>query len=348
MSELRKDPVIGRWVIIASERAKRPTDFFVEAPKPPSPGFCPFCPGNEDKTPKELLAYQYPIESNPDSRWWLRVVPNKFPALVKAGDLEKSRDGIFEKLSGIGAHEVIIETPDHQSSMADFDLAQIEEVLKAYKERILDLKKDERFQYIMIFKNHGKQAGASLDHSHSQLIALPIVPKRVNEEIEGSLRYHRIHNRCVYCDMIQQEKASDLRIVHENKTFVCLNPYASRFPFEMWILPKAHQSHFEKTPSETIAGFAEILSHSLKRIKTVLSNPSYNYMLHTGPCGEAGDYPHYHWHLEITPKLTQVAGFEWGTGFYINPMPPEKAAEYLRNGVETRQELDAAILPFSV
>ncbi len=333
MSELRKDPIIERWVIIATERAKRPVSF-VKAKEPDEkfPGLCPFCPGSEGKTPKEVLSYQRNGNSNPSADWWLRVVPNKFPALFRDGDLGRVGEGMYDKMNGIGDHEVIIETPEHNLSMADYEYRQVEEIIWAYRDRILELKKDKRFLYAMIFKNHGKEAGASLDHPHSQIIVLPIIPKRVKEEIEGANKYYDFKGRCVYCDIIRQEQESGKRLIDENESFVAVAPFASRFPFETWILPTHHSMHFHEIQKHEVSNFALILKNTLKRIKKALNNPPYNFMLHTSPCNETvADSPNrYHWHLEITPKLTHVAGFEWGTGFYINPMPPETAVEYLR------------------
>ncbi len=328
MPELRKDPITGRWVIISTERAKRPSDFSVE-PAERKGGFCPFCPGHEDKTPPEILACRSD-GSGPNSQgWWVRVVPNKFPALGIEGDLSRQGEGLFDKMGGIGAHEVIIETPDHGLTLATLPEKRIEDVLWAFRERMLDLQRDKRFRYILIFKNHGAPAGASLEHSHSQLIALPIVPKRVREEVDGAKSYYGYKERCIYCDIVRQERDSGIRVVAENEGFLTVAPYAPRFPFETWILPKEHESAFENLQSHFYRDLARALKNFLMRIDKVLEMPSYNLVLHTSPLKETpNDY--YHWHLEMMPKLTRVAGFEWGTGFYINPTPPEEAAKFLR------------------
>ena len=328
MPELRKDPITGRWVIISTERAKRPSDFSAE-PVERKGGFCPFCPGHEDKTPPEILACRSD-GSGPNSQgWWVRVVPNKFPALGIEGDLNRQGEGLFDKMGGIGAHEVIIETPDHGLTLATLPEKRIEDVLWAFRERMLDLQRDKRFRYILIFKNHGAPAGASLEHSHSQLIALPIVPKRVREEVDGAKSYYGYKERCIYCDIVRQERDSGIRVVAENESFLTVAPYAPRFPFETWILPKEHESAFENSQSHFYRDLARALKNFLMRIDKVLEMPSYNLVLHTSPVKEVpNDY--YHWHLEMMPKLTRVAGFEWGTGFYINPTPPEEAARFLR------------------
>ena len=329
MPELRKDPIIGRWVIIATERAARPMDFAKEKDPVALNNNCPFCEGQEKKTPPEILAYHPPGRAKDSPDWWIRVVSNKFPALGVEGDLDRRGDGIYDRMNGVGAHEVIIECPDHDKKY--FELAPIHagDMLWSFRERILDLKKDPRMEYILIFKNHGKAAGASLAHPHAQLIALPMVPAHVKQEISGGRQYIDFKERCIFCDIVSQELSAKSRIVDENEDFLCFAPYASRFPFETWIIPKHHQSHFETTERPQIDRMASLLQSTLSRMDSVLGNPPFNYILHSAPLKEP-PMAHFHWHLEIIPKLTHVAGFEWGSGFYINPMPPEQAAKYLR------------------
>ena len=328
MPELRKDPITGRWVIIATDRARRPSDFSRESVPPPSARFCPFCYGNEQKTPPEVLAYRQ--QGPPNSPGWsVRVVPNKFPALGIEGDLNRQGDGMYDKMNGIGAHEVIIETPDHKATMADMPEKQIEEVLWAYRDRINDLKRDQRFRYIVVFKNHGEAAGASLEHPHSQLIALPVIPKRVREEVDGARNYFEFKERCIYCDIMRQETAAGVRLVAETDRFLVVEPYAPRFPFETWIMPKRHESHFENSDAPTLQNLAWMVRSTLRKIDKVLERPAYNFIVHSAPVQEPS-LQYYHWHIEIIPKLTKVAGFEWGTGFYINPTPPEESAKFLR------------------
>lgn len=332
MPELRKDPITGRWVIISTDRAKRPSDFIRESVEIKGTGFCPFCYGHEDKTPPEVLAYGRNGGQANKPGWRVRVVPNKFPALGIEGDLDRQGEGLFDKMNGIGAHEVIIETPDHATTLATLSEKGMEEVLWAYRDRVLDLKNDRRFRYILIFKNHGEAAGASLEHSHSQLIALPIVPKRVREEVDNSKKYYMEKERCIFCDMIRQEMDDGERVIAENDTFIALSPYAPRFPFETWLLPKPHASAYENTQSTVYTGMAKLMRNLLARLDVTLHRPAYNYMIHTSPIGEEIN-DHYHWHIELIPKLTKVAGFEWGSGFYINPTPPEESARFLRDAV---------------
>ena len=336
MPELRKDPIVGRWVIISTDRAKRPNDFSREPVKMKG-GFCPFCPGNENKTPSEVLAYRPNGASRDSQGWTVRVVPNKFPALGIEGNLGRQAEGMFDKMNGIGAHEVIIETPEHEATLASLPEKRIEDVLWAFRDRIVDLKKDRRFKYILIFKNHGPLAGATLEHAHGQLIALPIVPKHVLEELEGSKQYYIYKERCVFCDLVRQESESGVRVVSENEGFLTLAPYAPRFPFETWIIPKRHESGFENSSSQVYESLAKALKNLLMRADKVLDYPAYNLVIHTAPVQEAA-MDHYHWHVEFMPRLTKIAGFEWGTGFYQNPTPPEEAAKYLREAkIESSQ-----------
>jgi len=328
MPELRRDPIIGRWVIISSERGKRPTDFRAEPENHTGDG-CPFCPGNEKLTPGEIIAYGEPGRERNSKGWRLRVIPNKYPALEVEGVLNRQGEGMYDKMNGIGAHEVIIETPDHNKGIPDLTDREYGDVIWAYKERIIDLKRDFRFEYILIFKNHGMAAGASLSHPHSQLIATPIVPKRVREEVNGAKNYFDYKERCGYCDIIKQEMSVGTRVVTENDYFIVLCPFASRFPFEMWVLPKFHDSDFLEIQKHVADSLAVIMKNVIDKMNKVLDDPAYNYLIHTAPLKES-HLSHYHWHVEIIPKLVKVAGFEWGTGFYINPVAPEEAAKYLR------------------
>jgi UDPglucose--hexose-1-phosphate uridylyltransferase len=331
MPELRKDPVVGRWVIISTERSRRPTNF-VPAVLDKASGFCPFCPGNEDKTPPEVYAIRRNGGGPNGPGWDVRVVPNKFPALQVEGALERRGEGLYDKMNGVGAHEVVIEGPNHDDSLADLPVEHVVEVLKAYRERMVDLHRDRRLRYVLIFKNHGPGAGATLEHTHTQLIATPIIPKILQEELEGARRYFELKERCVFCDIIQQDTSEQdgRRIVTMNDRFVSIEPFAPRVPFETWILPRQHDASFQAVSDEdAFEELAAILKDTLQRLNRALDRPPFNFVIHTAPVSE-GDLEYYHWHLEIMPKLTRVAGFEIGSGFYINPTPPEDAAQYLR------------------
>lgn len=330
MSEFRLDPVLGRWVIISNERIQRPTDFRYRKEPRTGGGFCPFCPGNEYTTPPEILALRDPASAPNSAGWSLRVVPNKFPVLQIESTLETTGEGsLFHTMGGVGAHEVIIETPDHDRGLSDLSMGATVDVLRVYGQRISDLAGDRRLRYVLIFKNHGPGAGATLEHPHTQLVALPVVPRVIQEEIDGGATHFRDTGRCVYCEIIAAEKANGRRVVMENEHFITVAPFAPSTSFETWILPKRHLSLFEHSEGD-FGALALMLRDLLRRMGRLLGDPDYNFVLHTSPLREE-NLPHYHWHLELAPKVGQAAGFEWGTGFFINSTPPEEAAAFLRN-----------------
>jgi UDPglucose--hexose-1-phosphate uridylyltransferase len=323
--ELRRDPVVERWVVIATERARRPSDYAPAPPPTPSGEACPFCPGQEDRTPPELLRIGGP------EGWTVRVFPNKFPALRIEGAADATGDGIYDRMTGVGAHEVIVESPRHRDSLGAMAPARVAEVLGAYRSRLRELRRDPRLAYVLVFKNRGPAAGASLEHPHSQLIATPIVPEQVAEELAAAERYYLRKERCVWCDIVRQERRNGTRIVAVRPGFLAVSPWAPRVPFETLVLPTRHQAAFQEIDDQGLAGLADILADLVGRYDRVLADPPYNFALHTAPL-RADDLDHYHWHLEVTPTLTQVAGFEWGSGFFINATPPEDAARFLREG----------------
>ncbi len=329
MPELRKDPVLGRWIIISQERRKRPTDFPVEVSRGMG-GFCPLCPGNEVFTPPEVFVIADGSRVANSGGWQVRVVPNKYPALVIEGDLSKEGVGLYDRMNGIGAHEVIIESPNHEEMFVDIPPERMTLAFRAYRERMVDLARDTRFKYVIVFKNHGRAAGASLEHSHSQLIALPILPRMIVSELAGAKSHYQYKERCIFCDIIRQEMVHNERVVCENEQFITITPFAPRTPFEMWVLPKRHASSYTTMSDEQIFALAEIFSETLRRLAGCIPNVPYNFVLHTDPL-RTGGLEYYHWHFEIVPKLTSIAGFEWGSGFYINPLSPEEAAVYLRD-----------------
>ncbi|MFA5114165.1 MAG: galactose-1-phosphate uridylyltransferase [Candidatus Margulisiibacteriota bacterium] len=341
MPELRKDPISDRWVVVSTERGRRPTDFGGSSvgAEQAETKFCPFCEGNEPKTPAEIIAWRKASTLPNTAGWDVRVIPNKFPALIIEGDVNRTGMGIYDMMSGIGAHEVIVETPKHNMNIPDLPDEHVERILWAYKQRITDLEKDKRFRYILVFKNYGTAAGASLAHPHSQLIATPITPRYIKMELSNSRNYFQEKERCIFCDMIRQELGSGERLVYENEYFVCFAPFASRFPFELWLMPRRHEHGFQLMPDEERAQLARCLKDVLSRLRKTLNDPPYNYVLHTAPNSVPRpgkpDYwgtiqYDFHWHIEIIPRLTKQAGFEWGSGLYINPTAPEEAAKYLR------------------
>jgi UDPglucose--hexose-1-phosphate uridylyltransferase len=340
MSELRKDPIVDRWVIIATERGHRPSDFPVQPPGPNAGGAsCPLCEGSELKTPPEVWSIRDDGSAPNTPGWQVRVVPNKFPALQIEGSVNRRGLGIFDLMDGVGAHEVIVEAPEHSWTYADGPAEKVELSLRAAQARLTDLYRDQRFRYAVIFRNYGPQAGASLDHPHSQIIAVPITPKRVKEELIASREYYARKERCIFCDVIQQEQLLGDRIVIDRDQYVALAPFASRFPFELIIYPKRHHHDFRSLDDAQRRGLAEIMHDCLRYIRAALGNPSYNFVVYTSPNtvvrrGKPNQWGtidvDYHWHIEFLPRVTRIAGFEWGTDFYINPVAPEAATQYLR------------------
>jgi UDPglucose--hexose-1-phosphate uridylyltransferase len=342
MPELRRDPIVGRWVIIATERARRPDQFITEPVEAGAEKPCPFCEGMESNTPKEIYALRTRNSAPNSPGWELRVVPSLAPFLRIEGDLDRRGKGLYDLMNGVGAHEIVIESNKHVQSMADLSEDQISRVISCYITRIQDLERDERFKYVLVFKNYGVAAGGGrVKHSRSQLIATPVNPKRVKEELVGARQYYETHERCIFCDLIRQEREMKDRVILEVDGFIAIVPFAARFPFEIWILPKKHACDFIQLSEDERWAMAKIMKAVLMKLKVGLNDPPYNYIIHTAPFRrrKAGYWrtiaDDYHWHIEITPRLTRVAGFEWGTGFYICPVTPEAAAKFLREVVVT-------------
>lgn len=336
MPELRRGPTSDRWVIVAPERAKRPSDFEKRGTElaEQDPTHCPFCRGNEAMTPPEIY------RAGDQQDWSIRVVPNKFPALAGYDGLGREAvDGVFDRMNGVGTHEVVIESPEHTIELQDLPEEQVKRIVDTYIVRLRALMQDPWFRYVLLFKNHGKEAGASLLHPHSQIIATPIVPQEVRSSLNIAKAYYERKERCLYCDVMLSELRNGRRIVEQVDGYVVWAPYDSRFPFELVIYPVSHSHDFATLSEEQRWGLARTLIRTLKRLKALLGNIPYNFVLKTAPnpvprAGKPGYWTtlqyDYHWRIALLPRLTRVAGFEWGTGFYINPMPPEDAASYLR------------------
>lgn len=343
MTELRKDPIIQRWVIISFNQGTLIEDAEVKRlfPFEDKKEKCPFCPGHEYENPHNIYIIKKD-EGNPDpSNWLLRVIPDKFPILTIEGKIDRNAEGIYDRMDAIGANEIVIETPEHNNNWASMETIQLERIINTYRLRSLDLRKDRRIRHFMVLKNHGSPSSAYI-HPHSNIVAMPIIPKRVEEELLGSKHYFDYKERCVYCDIIKQEKISEKRVVFQTKEFIVLTPFASRFPYEIWIIPKGHLSDFAKIPESHIPDLASCLKRISYLVKTTLNDPSYIMYLHSGPVQEYEnpEYPwedshkdNYHWHIEIIPRLIRTAGFEWGSGFYINPVSPEDVAHNLRTAI---------------
>jgi UDPglucose--hexose-1-phosphate uridylyltransferase len=330
LSEIRQDPTTKEWVIIASNRVKRPHDFVKKRQKrslhPYEPS-CPFCLGNEHLSPEEIL--RYPTEGS--SSWRVRVVNNKYPALVPQGSTRLIEEvSFFTKMDGVGVHDVIIETPLHNRFIPLMEDQEVEELLTVYRERYNQLSRDPRVKLIIIFKNHGGGAGTSLIHPHSQLVATPVVSAELKRQFEVAMAHYNDTGRCLYQDIIDHELKVGERIVMDTEGFVVFHPFASRMPFETWIMPKKRQTSFGKIPTKDLASLAQVLRITLLKLYLSLHDPDFNYAIHTAPVGDENkDY--YLWHIRIVPRLTSIAGFEIGSGMYINATFPEETADFIRN-----------------
>ena len=341
MPELRRDPIIGRWVIISTERAKRPDQFgsaLVEKEEFAPGEKCPFCEGNESMTPPEIYALRKPGAAPNKPRWDVRVIPSISPLLSIGGDLDRRGHGMYDLMNARGAHEIIIETPQH---LKEYQLSQDQIVrsLNVIVDRIEDLERDPWIKYVMIFKNYGKAAGGGhIKHSRVQIIGTPVNLKRVKEELVGAKFYYDYKERCVFCDIIKQELEIGKRVILESKYFIAITPFASRFPFETWILPKRHYCDFYKINRGEIPDFAGLVQTVFAKMRKVIGDFPFNLVSHAAPfrrdAGKKGYWEtierDYHWHFELLPILTRVAGFEWGSGFYINPLPPEDACKSVK------------------
>ncbi len=330
MSELRQDPTTKSWVILAPERAKRPQPKHRVRPADELPGWdssCPFCPGNEELTPPEV--FRLPV-SNQGAPWEVRVVPNRFAALTPGenGDIvEEAR--LFRKMDGIGAHEVIIETPSHNMPMALMSYEQVEKVLIAYQERYNALKKEKYLKFITIFKNHGWASGTSLVHPHSQIVATPIVAPSYHRQFDIAHEYYIDRGRCLYCDLLAGELDKGKRIVARTEQFIVFHPFASHAAYETWIMPREHCASFGIFPATYMNQLAKALKNVLLCLYESLDNPAFNLMVDSTLTEDEED-PYYHWHIRIVPRLTTIAGFEMGSGIYINTSLPEDTAGHIR------------------
>lgn len=340
MSILRKDPFSQSWVIFAVDRNQQVG--LKEQPKPETPPeHCPFCPGNEGATLPEIRAIRPPMLRGNSPGWSVRVIPNQFALLHIEGKFGRRGEGLYDMMNGVGAHEVIIETPEHDANFYEYSLEKMHEILAMYRERQCDLMRDNRFRHIQIFRNYA-ESFATVSHPHSQVMALPIAPRWVLSEIDHAFEYWRLKERCIFCDIISQDTRSP-RIVFENDNFTVLEPFASRQPFETWIFPKDHMPSYHTITDSAIDSLADALKITLTALAQALSNPPYSMIIHSSPAQPEKRYnterakmqDYFHWHIEIIPHSAAAIGFDYGTGFYINPVMPEEAAEFLRSVIET-------------
>jgi len=332
MPELRQDPACGEWIVISTERGLRP-ELFRSGEKPglrarhcPA---CPFCEGNESETLPEVWALRSGTPPNGPG-WRLRVVPNKFAALVPRGDFRRHSElNFFRKAEGVGYHEVIIETPRHDLDLGTMPEADVEAVVRAYRARHAELRLDPRVEAVIIFRNHGKSAGTSVDHAHSQLIATPVVPNLVRERYEAAVSYYDDTGRVLLADILEKELEMGSRVVDENDAFAAFQPFAPRQPFETWIVPRSMAPSFASITDAQCRSLAKILRRTLYRLYTGLNDPDYNLVIHTASLRDENQ-PYYAWHLQVLPHITTPAGFEIGSGMYISTMLPEQTAAYMR------------------
>jgi UDPglucose--hexose-1-phosphate uridylyltransferase len=332
---MRKDVFTGRWVIVEETTAVRPSEFrFKKALA--EPAFCPFCETHEAATPPEVFAIRTAGSLPNHPGWSVRVVPNSAPRLRVEGALGRRPEGIHDLMNGVGAHEIIVETPRHDLGLRQFEVPDLSNVIQAWKARICDLERDSRMRYVLIFKNQGEQAGArTISHPISQLMALPVTPRAIKTKLLISRDYFRYKDRCIYCDVLEQELEHCQRLVGENQDFAAIAPFASRFPFEVLVLPKTHSSAFSTMSLEQIENLSRILRDVLCKLDLLLSDPPYNLSLKDRPFlrPRAGYWntieDDFHWHLEILPQIARITGFEWASGFFYNPVPPELAARCL-------------------
>lgn len=326
MPELRQNLITREWVIIATERAKRPEEFKKEKKKITLPEYdpnCPFCPGNEDKTPQEVFAIKK------EGKWKVRVVLNKFPALSKEGEKVRKIEGIKRCMNGVGIHEVIIETPFHNKTTALLSQEDVKDILITYKTRYIEISRDKRIEMIIIFKNHGESAGTSLIHPHSQIIATPVVPLEIRHRMEIAMNYFDDTGECIFCRILNEEISDGERIVLESKHFLAFIPYAAFSPFHLWIFPKKHTPSFRYINEEEIEDLSYNLRTLLRKLYFGLDDPDFNYCIRSVPTDDP-DVDYFHWYLTIVPRVTKTAGFELGSGMFINTALPEESAKFLR------------------
>jgi UDPglucose--hexose-1-phosphate uridylyltransferase len=328
-TEIRRDPITGRSVVIDRGPFKRRDDFDLEPARLDDvPSACPFCEGREADAGQEILAWREGGPANVPG-WSVRVVPNRNPMLRIEGGMEVRSDGVFESRDGLGAHEVIIETPLHDQPLHALDADRLWRVLWAWRTRMQDLKRDSRFASIVVFKNHGRAAGARLDHSHSQLAAYPVVPPALQEKVDRSSHHYRETSRCIFCDVIAEELRDGRRMIADQDEVIAYAPFASRVPFETWLMPREHAPRFEDASDRMLEQLADNLRSVMSAIDWALERPAYNLVLHSAPLSAAADAG-FHWHLEILPRVTRYSGQEWGSGMFRNPVAPEEAARVLR------------------
>jgi UDPglucose--hexose-1-phosphate uridylyltransferase len=337
MHELRKDPLFSRWVAVL-DHSQGPEAYRItpDDPEPIETGGCPLCPGREAETPPEVAAIRAPGTGANAPGWRARAVPSFRPVLLPGGELGRKGVGMYDRMNGVGVNEIIIESPEHSKGPEDLGPRQMTDVIELYRERIVEIQKDARIRHVLVCKNSGRLAGAAYRHPHAEVIAAPVIPQYIKGELDGAKQYYAWKERCIFCDILEEERRAALRLIAETERFLAFCPYAPMFPFEFWIVPKTHRCAFEDIGPEEMEDLGNIFSALLGKMRKVLRDPSYNYVLHTSPnriprknhwhtLGED-----FHWHIEVVPRLSRASGIELSSGFYVLRTSPEDAAKYLR------------------
>lgn len=328
MHELRKDPLLGRWIAVL--RDSKPPDYYEVSVNPEEKAPCILCPGREKETKPEITAVRQEVG------WVVRDIPNFVPVFQIEGEIGRKGMGMYDMMNSIGANELIVDSPEHDKPPEDLGSEHLLKVLRIYRERITDLERDSRIRQVLVLKNSGKAAGARYSHSYSEIVATPVIPKRLKDELANSRQYYTFKERCVFCDIMREEVRAGDRVVFESRDFMAFVPFAPNFPFEFWILPKKHNCTFGDAGASEMEDLSLMLLTMLKKIRKVLREPAYNYFIHTAPNRiPRRDHWHtlgedFHWHIEVIPRLSMESGFEIGSGFYVLTTSPEDAAKYLR------------------
>lgn len=339
MSDLRKNPIAGNWVIVSQEQE-------LGVKVTPFPPFitpreeCPFCPGSDCEKGEIILSLPPAPGSNGSSSWGVLVIPNLFPVLQARERLDREGVGMFDRISGVGAHEILIDSPVHEHRLQDYSLDQTLLMLRAWKLRLSDLYNDSRFRYAAIFRNQGRRAGSQISHPHSQLIATPMVPPSIRADMQGSKQYFEFKERSVFLDIVDQEISEKVRVVERTEHFLAFCPFASRYPFETWILPRFGSHHYPQISETQMADLGVLLLKVTQALSASLLDPDLNLVLKTAPNPRSrpGAWQtleqDYQWRIEIIPRIARRSGYEWAAGVYVNPTPPEEAAAHLRKSLK--------------
>ncbi|MBI5407768.1 MAG: galactose-1-phosphate uridylyltransferase [Nitrospirae bacterium] len=327
MPELRLNLIANEWVVIATERAKKPADFKQWREKKYQPEYsdtCPFCAGNEAKTPSEVLRI------GSDGSWKIRVIPNKLSVVSPEGEHIREHDGLRRRASGVGRHEIIVESPVHNAHSPLLPVEDVADIISAYRNRFIDLYKDTRVEHVIVFKNHGEGSGTTIQHPHSQIVGTPVIPVQMRDRVEEAARYYNTEGKCLMCATIEDELKDGRRIILSTDKFVSFIPYAAFSPFHTWIFPKRHMATFSDIDDSEMQDLALVLKATLLKLYHGLDNPDFNYVIRSEEPDRCRS-KQFHWYISIVPRLSQASGFALGSGMYINPSIPEEVADFMRS-----------------